>query len=90
MPSAIFMLSGGPEERLRLKSFTSTSRGAKTTLKIELVSDDPYAVAYALENLAAVAEAQKPVKPTRRQPEKPKPLALPAPARALPKPDNAG
>lgn len=85
---AVFMLSGGLEERLRLKSFTSTSRGAKTTLKIELVSDDPYAVAYALQQLAAIEEAQKPAKAPARRSQKSKQLALPAPSRALPKPEN--
>lgn len=84
-----FMLSGNPDERLRLKSFSSTSRGAKATLKIELVADDPYALAYALEQLAAVQEAQKPAKAPARRSAKAKPLALPAPSRALPKPEEA-
>jgi len=89
--SGVFFLSGNPDERLRLKSFGAVTRGPKTTLKIELETVDPHALAFALSELAAVQEGQKPPKPAaRKRSKKSEPLALPAPARALPKPDGAG
>lgn len=74
---AYFSISDG-DDRLTLKSFTSTSTGTKTTIRIVIETDDLMAAGRALRGLAAVQREQKrkaqPVKPGR-----PKRLALPHP-----------
>ena len=68
-----FYLSGDPEESLRLKSFSSTSKGGKATIRIELETSDFYDLGYALKMLASVQDGQKrKLKPVTR-------LALPKP-----------
>ncbi len=69
-----FFLSGDPDEKLRLKSFTSSSRGARMTIKIECETDDPYELAYALMALGKVQRGQR-----AKQKPKATPLALPKP-----------
>lgn len=87
----LFFLSGDHDESLRLKSFGATSRGGKSTIRIELETTDPYDLGYALSKLSEVQKAQRAPKPTAA-PKKDAParLALPAPHRALPAPDDGG
>jgi len=68
-----FYLSGTPEESLRLKSFSSTSRGGKATIRIELETCDFDDMGYALRCLTKVQEGQK------RKPNAATRLALPKP-----------
>lgn len=71
-----FFLFGKHDEGLRLKSFSASSRGGKSLIKIELEAADPYDLAWALKSLAEVEKGQR----TKPKPEpKAKPLALPAP-----------
>lgn len=70
-----FYLFGSPDEQLRLKSFSSTSRGGKCTIRIEIETTSPHHMGYALEELAKVQAGQR-VKPAKRMT---KILALPAP-----------
>ena len=83
-----FYLHGSADEKLRLKSFSAVSRGNSSTIKIELVTADPYELAYALKCLTKVQEGQKPPKPASMRKAKPKPLYLPAPRPALPGPED--
>jgi len=77
-------------EHLRLKSFSSTTKGTKGVVKIEVEIDDLYELGFFLRSLAdteaeqkrKAAEARKP-KPEAR---KVRQLALPAPRLALPSP----
>lgn len=77
-----FYLFREPDEALRMKSYTSSSRGTKMTIRIEVETSDPFSYGYALGQLAEVHKGQ------RTKPAKPKAplLALPAPQLALPKP----
>ncbi|MGD9862556.1 MAG: hypothetical protein AB7S99_05020 [Pseudodonghicola sp.] len=83
-----FYLHGRPDDRLRLKSFGATSKGAKSTIRIELETEDAFELGYALQSLAQVQEGQKPPKPTPKRQTKAKQLALPAPQLALPRPED--
>lgn len=81
MAHGFFMLSGSADERLRLKAFTSSSTGTKTTIRIVLESDDLLDAGYALRCLAAVqeeqkAQAQAAAAAKRKRPQQ---LALPPP-----------
>lgn len=77
-----FLLLGLPEAELRLKSFSSSSRGTRMTIRIEVETSDPLDFGFALQALTEVQRGQ------RAKPEKPKPLALPAPQLALPRPED--
>ena len=71
-----FHLFGTPDERLRLKSFSASSRGEKSVIKIELEVTDPYELGWTLSALSKVQKGQR----TKAKPEpKVKPLALPKP-----------
>ena len=70
-----FSLSGGDSEELRLKDFTSVSKGTRTTIRITLETDDLSVAGYALRSLADVQRDQKAAARKKR----PKPLMLPAP-----------
>ena len=71
-----FLLMGRHDAKLRLKSFSVSSRGVKTTIRIEVEVDDPFELGYALQSLAEVQKSQR----TKPAPEpKAKPLALPKP-----------
>ena len=86
-----FYLFGRHDEKLRLKSYSSSTTGTKGTIRIVLETSDLFELGFALRQLGEVQKGQ------RRKPEpkpKPKPkaekptlLALPAPLRALPKPE---
>ena len=83
-----FYLFGRPDEPMRLKSYSATTKAGKTVLKIELESTDMWAVAHALTELAQVQAGQR-IKPAAAKAAKAKPemrLALPSPQLALPKP----
>lgn len=83
-----FYLFGKHDEALRLKSYASSSRGTKMTIRIEIETSDPFAYGYALGQLAEVQKGQR-TKPEKPKPKpKAKPLALPAPQLALPKPED--
>lgn len=69
----MFYLRGCHDEKLRLKSFSSTSRSGKSTIKIELETNDPFELGYALQNLSEVEKGQK------AKQAKPRRLALPPP-----------
>mgnify|MGYP001240535170 CR=1 FL=1 len=66
-----FYIFGEPTEKLRLKSFSASVRGAKAILKIEIETDDMSRLGFALQELGEVQKGQR-VKTPRR-------LALPAP-----------
>lgn len=83
-----FRLFGLLEERLRLKSFSSTSRGTRMTIRIEIETSDPLDFGFALQALTEVQRGQR-AKPEKPKPQsKAKPLALPVPQLALPKPEG--
>lgn len=73
-----FYLWDKPDAKLRLKSFSSASRGSKSTIKIEVETDDGFELGYAIQSLAEVQKGQR-AKPT------PKPRAK---MLALPKPED--
>lgn len=71
-----FFLVDEPDSKLRLKSFSASARGGKSTIKIEVETDDPFELGYTLKSLAEVQKGQR-AKPKPKA--KAKPLALPAP-----------
>lgn len=84
-----FLVSGDPNSAVRIKSFSSSTRGEKSTIRIELECSDLWELGFTLRALVETQKSQreKPAPPPK--PEKPKrqqPLALPAPQRALPAP----
>ncbi|MAU46250.1 MAG: hypothetical protein CMP09_15825 [Yangia sp.] len=87
----MFMLSDRPDTALRLKSFSSATRGEKATIKIEIETTDMWALAGALKDLGDVQRGQKPPKASTRSDGKAaaqKRLALPSPRLALPSPEE--
>jgi len=83
-----FYLFGNPDEELRLKNVSSSTRNGKGVLKIEIETDSLDHLSWAVRDLEEVRRNQraKPEKP-KAQP-KTKPLALPAPQLALPGPED--
>lgn len=87
----MFMLSDRPDTALRLKSFSSATRGEKATIKIEIETTDMWALAGALKDLGDVQRGQKLPKAPARSGGKAaaqKRLALPSPRLALPSPEE--
>ena len=88
----MLLLSDG----MRLKSFSSATKGTKGTVKIEVEIDDLWDMGFFLRELAQldakqkakVVEARKPK--AKPEPRQQKQLALPAPRIALPGPDDEG
>ena len=81
-----FYLFGTPDEQLRLKNVSSSTRNGKGVLKIEIETDSLDHLSWAVRDLEEVRKRQR-AKPEKPKPQpKPKPLALPAPQQALPKP----
>lgn len=76
-----FYLFGESNEKLRLKSVSSSLRGNKSVIKIELETSDPFEFGHALQSLAKVQAGQR-ARPSKPKPSKP--LALPAPHSAKP------
>lgn len=69
-----------PEGNLRLKSFSSSTRGTKGVIKIEVETDDLDELGFFLGSLARLAAQQKlDADMKRKAPQKPKLLALPKP-----------
>lgn len=64
-----------PDERIRLKSFSGISKGAKATIRIELETDDMAAFGYFLDGLRRLKEEQA----AATQPKPKVRLALPKP-----------
>lgn len=81
-----FYLFGNPDEALRLKNVSSSTRNGKGVLKIEIETDCLDHLSWAVRDLEEVRRNQR-ARSERPKPQpKPKPLALPAPQPALPKP----
>lgn len=85
-----FYLFGTPDEKLRLKSFSSSANGSKGTIRITLETSNMFELGFALETLGKVQKGQraKPKPAPKPKAAKPTPLALPAPLLALPKPEE--
>lgn len=80
MDNGYFMLSGAADESLRVKAFTSSSTGTRSTIRITLETDDLSAASWALRNLAAIQAEQKArAKAAAAKPGRSKMLALPPP-----------
>ncbi len=86
---SMFSIYGDPDAELRLKSFSGTSNGSKTTIRLEIECTNHFRFGYALETLQQVKDGQKPQKAPPKKASKAKPLALPAPQLALPDPGEA-
>lgn len=76
-----FYIFDSPDEELRIKSFSSSTKGEKGTIRIEIECSDLDHLGYALRSLANTQKAQraKPEKPKRENPKAlppPKPLLL--------------
>lgn len=75
-------------ETVRLKTYTSVTKGQKATIRIELETPDRYDLSYLLRQLDALYQEQqdraKPAKKARQAPEEPAQLALAAPLRQIP------
>ena len=86
-----FYLFGRHDEKLRLKSFSSSTsaNGTKGTIRITLETTSMFDLAYALEELRNVQKGQreKPKPEPKPKAAKQKVLALPPPPLALPKPE---
>lgn len=79
----------GPDSHLKIKSFSSSSRGEKATIRIELETELEW-LSFILKELADTqkAQRQKPKPEPKAKPVKAKLLALPAPQLALPAPGD--
>lgn len=73
----LFAISGDYASKLRIKSFSSSSRGGKSTIKIEVETEDPFELGYALQKLSEVQKGQRTKPPARKPLALPKPEALP-------------
>lgn len=74
-----FYLCGTPGEQLRLKSFSSVSRGGKCTIRIEIETTSPYHMGFALDELARVQAGQRLAVAKPGKNSEAERLALPAP-----------
>ena len=88
--NGFFHISGDPESPLKIKSFSSTTRGEKATIRLEIDITDLSWLGYTLKELAEVQKEQrrKPKPAPKAKPAKQKMLALPAPQLALPAPED--
>lgn len=87
---------GHDTEKLRLKSYSASMKGTRSTITIVVETDDHFELTYALRTLADLDAEQKQKATAAKRAaaaEKVKPkqqaqtrLALPPPPRALPKP----
>lgn len=88
-----FFIHDAPDSPLRIKSFSSTTKGERAVLRIDLEITDLSWLGYTLKELAEAQkkQRQKPKPEPKPKVQKPaKPLALPAPQLALPAPDREG
>ena len=85
-------ISGNPESYLKVKSFSSSTRGEKAVIRLELEVSDLSWLGYTLKELAEIQKEQrrKPKPEPKAKAAKQKPLALPAPQLALPAPEDRG
>lgn len=85
-----FYLFGRHDEKLRLKSYSSSSSGSKGTIRITLETSSMFDLAYAMQALTEVQKGQreKPKPEPKPKAVKQKVLALPPPLLALPAPDK--
>jgi len=89
---------GGASEELRLKSYSASTKGTRSTITIVVETDDHWQLTHTLRGLAEVEAEQKAqaavakraaaAEKTKSKPQAQTRLALPAPARALPKPGS--
>ena len=72
----------------RLKSYSATTAGTKSRVRIDLETDSPSQLSFLLEDLAAIVAEQKAqaqrAKEAAAAAKRKKPLALPAPLLGLP------
>lgn len=83
-----FYLFGEPDDALKIKAFSSSTKGNKATIRIELETSNMTEFGWALRSLAETQQGQR-AKPKREPKPKATPpalLALPAPQLALPPP----
>lgn len=85
-----FYLFGTPDEKLRIRSVSSSTSGSKATIRITLETSSMFELGFALEKLreAQKGQREKPRPKPKAKPAKPKLLALPAPQLALPAPED--
>lgn len=83
-----FYLFGTPDEKLRIKSVSSSTSGGRATIRITLETSSMFDLGFALETLREAQKGQraKPKPQPKPKAAKQKLLALPAPQLALPKP----
>lgn len=81
-------ISGAHDSELRIKSFSSSTRGEKATIRIELELTDLSWLGYTLKELADTQKSQRQKPKPVPKAKAPKPLALPAPQLALPPPED--
>ena len=86
--NGFFHISGDPESRLKIKSFSSSTRGEKATIRLELEVTDLSWLGYTLKELAEVQKEQRRKPKPEPKAKVAKPLALPAPQLALPAPED--
>lgn len=60
-----FVLGDSPDEKLRLRSFSATSKGLKSVLTITIETEEPYALAHAIERLGEVDKGQRSPPPAK-------------------------
>ena len=83
-----FYLFGEPDDALKIKAFSSSTRGGKATIRIELETSNMTEFGWALRSLAETQQSQRAKSKPEPKPKaaKPRVLALPAPQLALPAP----
>ena len=87
--NGFIQISGDPEYYLKIKSFSSSTRGEKATIRLELEVSDLSWLGYTLKELAEIQKAQR--RKAKPEPKaRPKQLALPAPRLSLPALEDRG
>jgi hypothetical protein len=72
------------EEHVRLKKYSAAVTGPKSTVKVEIEVNDPYALSSLLRQLGEIDREQKAAARPPKPPKKTPPLGLPKPALQLP------
>lgn len=73
-----FIIFDSPDEELRIKSFSSSTKGEKGIIRIEIECSDLGHLGFALRTLANTQKAKRAM-PEKPKPEKPKALPPPKP-----------
>lgn len=66
-------------DALILKSYTATTRGAKSTIRIEIETEDTYELGYLLRELGEAQQKQRAGAQAKKAAKARRPLALPPP-----------